>query len=350
MRSTGFTWSPNSKTTIRGGAGRFFGWYEADVYEQTLRLDGVREREILLNNPSWPDAFPGAGGADLRSTRLVASPDLTLPRSLRTSIAVERSLAGRLRLNVDYSYTKGSHELRSRNRSVPGSHLSEREIESTARSTRHLIDARLNLMPSPTAKLGFFVGYLWQSARNEANGALSMPADEHNLAAEWGRAANGAEHRVFALLNANPTKRISFGALVQAQSGNPFDITTGRDENGDTLFTDRPAGITRNTGTSPSRINVDMRLGWSKSFGAPRAMRPGEGMRVIRIGGGDGVPDTGNQGDPKRYRLSLFVQAFNAFNRTNPISVGTVYGSPLFGQPIVTDPGRRIELGVTFAS
>lgn len=344
-----FTWSPNSKTTLRGGAGRFFGWYEADVYEQTLRLDGVREREILLSNPSWPNALAGANAADLRSTRLGASPDLTLPRNLRTSIGMERNLAGRLRLNVDYSYTKGSRELRSRNRSVAGSKLSEREIESTARSTRHLVDARLNLMPSPNAKFGFFVGYLWQNARNETNGALSLPANENDLAAEWGRTATGAEHRVFGLLNLNPTKRISFGALIQAQSGNPFDITTGRDDNGDTLFNDRPAGITRNTGTSPGRINVDMRLGWSKSFGAPRATRPGEGMRVVRIGGGDGVPDTSGPGDPLRYRVSFYLQAFNALNRTNPIAVGTIYGSSLFGQPIVTDPGRRIELGATFA-
>lgn len=345
----GLTWSPNSKTTIRGGAGRFFGWYEADVYEQTLRLDGVRETELLLNNPSWPDAFPGASAADLRSTRLRANPELTLPRTLRTSIGMERNLAGRLRLNVDYSYTRGSHELRSRNRSMAGSHLSEREIESSARSTRHIIDARLNLMPSPTAKIGFFVGYLWQNARNETNGALSMPANENDLAAEWGRAANAAEHRVFGLLNLNPTKRISFGALLQAQSGNPFDITTGRDDNGDTLFTDRPKGVTRNTGVAPSRINVDLRLGWAKNFGAPRTLRPGEGMRVVRIGGGDGVPDTGNPGDPRRYRVSVFLQALNALNRTNPIAVGTVYGSSLFGKPVVTDPGRRIELGATFA-
>src|SRR4029079_8228873 len=109
------------------------------------------------------------------------------------------------------------------------------------------------------------------------------------------------------------------------------------------------AGVTRNTGTAPSRINVDMRLGWSKSFGPKRNPRPGEGLRVVRLGGGDGVPDTSNPGDPQRYRVSFFVQAFNAFNRTNPIAVGTVAGSRLFGQAVVTDPGRRVELGATVA-
>ena len=343
------TYSPNSKTTIRAGAGRFFNWYESDIYEQTLRLDGRRETESLVTNPSWPDASVGTGLAASRSTRMLASPDLTLPRNFRSSVGVERNLAGRLRLTVDYSYTRGSHELRSRNRSTPGSSLSVREIESTARSTRHAIDARLNLMPTPTAKAGFFIGYLWQNARNEANGALSLPADENELAAEWGRSPTGVPHRVFGLLNLNPTKQISLGALLQAQSGTPFDITTGRDDNGDTLFNDRPAGVTRNTGVGPSRINVDLRAGWARSFGAKRAPRPGEGMRVVRIGGGDGVPDTSNPGEPQRYRVSLYAQVFNLFNRTNPIAVGTILGSPFFGRAVVTDPGRRIELGATFA-
>jgi hypothetical protein len=47
--------------------------------------------------------------------------------------------------------------------------------------------------------------------------------------------------------------------------------------------------------------------------------------------------------------VSLYAQAFNVLNRTNPIAVGTIAGSPLFGLPIVTDPGRRIELGATLA-
>ena len=78
---TSFTYSPNSKTTLRGGAGRFFNWYESDIYEQTLRLDGLRETETLIANPSWPDPYAGSGFAASRSTRILASPDLTLPRS-----------------------------------------------------------------------------------------------------------------------------------------------------------------------------------------------------------------------------------------------------------------------------
>lgn len=344
-----FTWGLGSKMTLRGGSGIFFGWYDADTYEQTLRFDGQRETETLVSNPAWPDALQGSGSLVARSTRIATSPDLTLPRTWRSSLGFDRMLNSRLRLTFDYTYQRGSHELRSRNRSEAGSLLSVREIESTARSTRHTLDVRVNLMPQPTAKAGFFIGYLWQSARNEADSALSLPANETDLSAEWGRAANDARHRVFGLVNFNPTKQISMGALIFGQSGTPFDITTGRDDNGDTVFNDRPAGVSRNTGVGPSRFNVDFRIGWTRNFGGPRPSRPGDGMRVIRIGGGDGVPDTSSPGDPQRYKISLFLQAFNALNRTNPTAVGTILGSSLFGRPLATDPGRRIELGATLS-
>jgi hypothetical protein len=346
----GFTYSPDSKTTIRAGAGRFFGWYDADVYEQTLRLDGTHEIETILSNPSWPNAFASSGSASTsRTTRLLASPDLALPRTTRASVGVERNF-GRVRFYTDYSYQRGSQELRSRNRSIVGSSLSLREIESTARSRRHVVDTRVNLMPQPSARFGFFVGHLWQSAKNETSSALSLPANENNLTAEWGRAGNDARHRFFGLINGRPTKNLSVSSLISAQSGTPFDITTGRDDNGDSLLNDRPSGVTRNAGLAPSRFNVDLRIGWAKNFGAPRAPRPGGGMRVVRVGDGEGgAPDLSDPGDPKRYRLNLYLQAFNAFNRTNPIAVGTVFGSPLFGQPILTEPGRRIELGATIS-
>ena len=345
----GLTYSPNPKTTIRTGAGRFFGWYDADVYEQALRLDGTHEVETTLSNPSWPDPLASAGGGVSRTTRLIANPDLALPRTTRASFGVERNLVGRLRLNVDYSYQRGSNELRSRNRSVAGSAESLREIEATARSRRHVIDARLNLMPQPNARIGFFFGYLWQDAKNETSGALSLPADERNIAAEWGRAQGDIRHRFFGLLNGRPAKNFSFSSLISASSGAPFDMTTGRDDNGDSLLNDRPAGLTRNAGQAPGRFNVDLRLGWSKSFGAPRAPRPGGGMRVVRIGDNDGAPDMSDPGEAKRYRLSIYLQAFNALNHTNPIAVGTVFGSPLYGQPILAEPGRRIELGTSIS-
>jgi len=69
--------------------------------------------------------------------------------------------------------------------------------------------------------------------------------------------------------------------------------------------------------------------------------------KVVRIGDSEGPPELGMDSN-KRYQFSLYVQAFNALNHTNPRAYSGVVSSPLFGQAIETDPGRRIELGASF--
>ena len=60
----GFTWSPfaHGRTTVRGGGGIFYDWLDADTFEQTLRVDGVRQQDLVVRNPGYPN--PLAGGAD----------------------------------------------------------------------------------------------------------------------------------------------------------------------------------------------------------------------------------------------------------------------------------------------
>src|SRR5213079_1279268 len=57
----GVTWSPfkNGKTTVRAGGGLFFDWLDADTYEQTLRVDGTRQQDLVIVNPGYPDPFGG---------------------------------------------------------------------------------------------------------------------------------------------------------------------------------------------------------------------------------------------------------------------------------------------------
>src|SRR5436190_1626405 len=58
----GVTWAPfkSGRTTLRSSYGVFYTWLSPNVYEQTLRVDGYRQQDVFLVNPSYPD--PGAGG------------------------------------------------------------------------------------------------------------------------------------------------------------------------------------------------------------------------------------------------------------------------------------------------
>lgn len=52
-------------------------------------------------------------------------------------------------------------------------------------------------------------------------------------------------HRFTTLFSTPIVGRIRFGLSARVQSGAPFDITTGKDDNGDTISNDRPVGVTR---------------------------------------------------------------------------------------------------------
>ena len=60
----GVTWAPfkSGKTTLRGSWGMFYDWLPTGTYQQTLQVDGVRQRELNIVNPTFPD--PGDVGVD----------------------------------------------------------------------------------------------------------------------------------------------------------------------------------------------------------------------------------------------------------------------------------------------
>jgi len=59
-----------------------------------------------------------------------------------------------------------------------------------------------------------------------------------------------------------------FGAVLAVSTAPPFNITTGADDNHDSVATDRPPGVGRNTGHGPNLLQLDLRFG--KSFRFPR--------------------------------------------------------------------------------
>ena len=88
----GVTWAPfgGGQTTLRGSAGIFYDWLPTGTYEQSLRVDGVRQQELNILNPSYPD--PGGLGVippinrtcSARATRCRASRG-SAPASIRAS-------------------------------------------------------------------------------------------------------------------------------------------------------------------------------------------------------------------------------------------------------------------------
>jgi hypothetical protein len=351
----GLTWSPfkRSPTTFRFGAGVFYDWYESSVYEQTLRVDGQRQRDIVIRNPGFPDPYAAGDRQELPASRIQAAPGLDMPRVARYSLGVEHRV-GPARLTFNLFDQRGANTLRSRNINAPiggvrpdpgaGNIL---QIESTGRTRSRGTDFGVNFM-NPARGQFASVRYVLSSSRSEADGALDLPADSIGLAGEWGPTPSDARHRLFTLVNTPLFWRLRLASVFRAQSGTPYDVTTGFDDNGDTIVNDRPAGVSRNSARGRGQVNLDARLSWSRGFGRRVEQTAGGTPRVIAIRPGDDalsmMPGANNA--ESRWSLELYVQAYNLLNAANYLTYSGVLTSPFYGQPIAAQPGRRVESGI----
>jgi hypothetical protein len=144
-------------------------------------------------------------------------------------------------------------------------------------------------------------------------------------------------------------KGFSASAIISTSSALPYNITTGFDDNGDTVINDRPSGVGRNSGRGAGRWEIGSRIGWGVKFGPEQPESGAPQIRMVRIGPGEGA-SAPNIGAPsnKKYSLDLYAQAFNLLNHTNLGLFSGVQTSPFFGRPTSAQLPRRFELGVRF--
>src|SRR5213075_608340 len=151
-------------------------------------------------------------------------------------------------------------------------------------------------------------------ALNDADSPFSLAADAGNLAAERGPALTDARHRAMGFVNFPLFRKLSAGTSFRVQSPLPYNITTGRDDNGDTISNDRPAGVTRNAGRGRTSVDISARLSWRIGFGGPAPAGPGgPQVRIVR-GDSNPLADTMMGDASKRYGVELYAQAFNLLN------------------------------------
>ncbi len=358
----GFTWSPfkHGRTTVRAGGGLFYEWLESEIFEQTLRVDGSRQQDLVIVNPGYPDPFAGGSSQQiLPASRYLLGDGLVMPKRAVGVLAVTQQLSRLITMNASYSRTNAWDRFRGRNLNAPlggtrpnPSLGNVTEIESTARLAADTLNVGLNLN-LPKSRTFLFANYAYTNQRNDADGPFSLPADSYDLAAEWGRAGGIPRHVASAVLNTNLTRSLRFGLSTAARAGSPYTITTGRDDNGDTVFNDRPSGVRRNSATGAATWDIATRLTYVFGFGqkAQSGNGPGGQMVMIRMGGGSGAGDLlgglpGGGADNKRIRIELFVAASNVLNNVNPMGYSGVMTSPFFGQPTAAGPARKIDIGM----
>ena len=359
----GITWAPwkNGKTTLRASAGVFYDWLNGGTYEQTLRVDGFRQQEMNILDPSFPN--PGTAGVVPPINKYLLADDLQMARNARVSVGVDRAFTSKVRGGVTYAHINGTGLLRGLNLNAPIAGLRPNasfgnvvEVIGDARSRQHTVNSFVQVTMSPPSmnpakelwnwkRTNFGVNYNWGSIENNADGAFSVPASG-TLAAEWGPAGNDVRHRVNAFFGTQALRNFNANVNLNYSSAPPYTIRTGIDTNGDLIFNDRPDGVGRNSARGDGRFDLSGFFVYTFMFGKSRIQVP-PGIRIDGQGGNFSV--TQMQIDPlPRFRMGVVVNAQNLTNHANYTGFQGSLTSPFFGQPTSVTGMRKIDVGLNF--
>ncbi len=358
------TWNATRNTTVRGGYGIFNDWYDKALHEQTIRVDGTHQVDLIVQNPT----FPVTDGAGTRlPASVIRSAPLEQPIIQQASIGLERPLASWADFRTDYMWTRGSNTLRSVNVNAPVNGVRPdpsvgniTEIQSSGKRASDRFTVAFNARYMPRRIVGM-VMYQHTNSRNFADFPTALPSDSTNPDADWGPSAQDVRHRIFVNFNAPLANGVRIGLNVQGSSALPYNITSGLDTNGDTVFNDRPEGVSRNSARGAAQWTTNIRLNKSFPLGGTRSgppniplpAPPSGGAMNQRVGAGPGGPGGGGDGPQMvvmemtnaRYRLDVFLNVQNAFNNVNYNAFIGNQLSQLFGTATSAAAPRRVEVG-----
>jgi Carboxypeptidase regulatory-like domain len=417
-----FAWSPGAgagstrppKTVVRGGAGIFYNRFSESSTLQAGRFNGENQQQFVVTDPLVLDAFPAVPPASsLTALRQLVTwrvaEDLQAPNVYTFGLQVERQLPFRFTMFAGGLSMTIRHVIRARdiNAPLPGTFIPgvpasgvrplgnigevyRYESSGNFRMNQFFVGVNNRLNP----RISVFSSYVLAKIKNDTDGQGGglFPADSYDLSNELGRGSTDIRHRFTLAGTVNlPWYKLTLNPFIVATSGRPFNITTGRDTNGDRLFTERPAFATdlsrpsvvvtrygafdlnplpgqqiipRNYGEGPAFFSVNLRVSrtWSfgdvpernaSSAGAGSGNTAGGGGRGGRGGGGGGggrrgggagglggIPGLGPGGlgggassaANKRYNLTFSLNFQNIFNRTNMGPPVGNLSSQLFGE------------------
>jgi len=314
------------RTVVRAGAGIFYDRQPPIMQQQALLYDGFHVQQIVISDPGFPQPSGGAISAPPSVRRIDLG--IRAPYLIQASVGLERKLGrGRNYLAVDYTTLRGVRLYRTRNINAPfpGSTIRPNpnftnidQFESSGTSRSNTLTVTLQWAFRRT--VNFLAQYRYSRSWDDTSGLFSLPANNYDLRGEWGRSDFDQRHR----LNLIGVYRLPFGfkagSVVNWYSGIPFNVTTGFDNDHDTVANDRPPGVDRNTGNGPGYANVDLHL--AKAF------------RVNR--------------DRPRPRFEIGLDAFDVFNHVNFQNFVGTLTSPFFGHANAAKPARELQLSLKF--
>ena len=380
--------SSSPRMVIRGGIGIFYDRFGERATLLANRFDGETQQDFRVFDQTMLDqsTFSLNGVTNVPTVAALAAfqspqivrriaPDFQAPTFVMTAVNVERQLPWKFTLfAVAFNY-RGKHLLRVRNINapLPGTYDPANpdnavRPQGTAgdlyyyESSANFSDYRWfgGIRRQMSKGFSVFANFGGGKGKTDTDcifGSIAncFPAETYDLTGEYSRVAFIPSASFFVggtvIL---PKLKVNLNPFIVYSSGRPFNIVTGRDTNGDGLFTERPAFasaqtdladfrhtsfgdfdlgpepgqqlIPRNYGLGPSFFSVNLGISRSFAFGnvpapanvapKPAGAAPG-GTGTAAPAQPAGAKPAGGPGPEKKYTVTFSVNIQNLLNNTN---------------------------------
>ncbi len=414
----------NGKTTtvLRAGFGIFYDRFGLGQIENIIESNPANHQNYLYTNLdsgctpttiSTGGCTAGTGTSAARPQVSIAGHGLRSAYNIQSAATLEQQIGKYTSLSVTYQNIRGEHQFFTRTFFGPGASQTPPSacaaapanayyincIQSEGIYRQNQINTSLNVRtPKGTTITGYY-------SANWANSNLSGITDPYHPNVDYGRAAFAVRNRI-AIFGTIPLPYlITASPFLVAQSGYPYNVTTGIDNNQDGVFDDRPSFANNATSgnclaassfdahpQSSATLNSGQLLHWpgqrhaehaplanlwlrpenaNESWRQRRPGRPGWIWRSWRRRSwwwtrrvwwrrrpwrrwrrGRSGSNTG-----RKYNLSLGVFAQNIFNQVTYSNPTSSLNSPIFGKSTQLQGGvnsggtavRRITLQANFS-
>jgi hypothetical protein len=377
-------------TVVRGGYGLFYDRFTLANYLTTLQENGVNQVTSTFINPGslcTPSNPAGCGTTSMNKITTYGLGDgIRSSYTMQAAVGFDQQIGRAATMSVNYLNARGDHQYLSRNYIVDTGFDQQFQSGGVFRENQLLVNGNARLK-----KVTLFGFYSLNFADANTSGAGFFPTSNTNTRVDYGRAAFA--HTSFGVVGGNVQLPYRFTAspFIIAQSGTPYNLTSGLDPTGSSIYNARPFFASGDSGSctnsadfsatqtgslvpvpinycnGPANFTFNMRaarvFGFGPKTGAPAGSDgggPGPGGRGPRPGGGGGGGrggfGPGNASSGRRYTFTLGAQAFNLFNVVPYGTPTSSLSSPRFGQFTTLAAGpfssatavRRITLQATF--
>jgi hypothetical protein len=269
----GFAWGLGGKknaapkTVLRTGFGIFYDRFGQNLIVNAEQLNGTLQKQFTFSNltatgqaclAAYPNPLAAAcqPTGPTSATTYTIAPNIRAPYTLQAAASVERQLTKASTLTVTYLHSQGLHQLFSVNTNalIPGfTPAVEYVSEGIFRQNQLITSFNMRM----GARLSLFSYYSLSYANSDTGGSGSFASNPAlGITADYGRAAFDVRSRLFFGGTISLPHGFRLSPFVVANSGPPFNITVGKDLNGDSIFNDRPARASAVPGAAASSCTL----------------------------------------------------------------------------------------------